>query len=455
MTKSEKIINIKEILEKLYLEQDFLKEYYSTNCNKRNVEELKNCISQTLHNLVKRTGISYKETSYFFKRLSLIISENIVNRELGGIPYVLSPFYLSIEFSHPVLAVVFGTFQNFFRGVIWAMALDSLEYFYKTGNRVDIIGFHHEWVSKNMESKNVICHCSGYMVETALKLPVKPDYLLILGLPLNVEHKLHKELSSRASKHNIKVLNPYVSAKRADNKLLTHLILDKEIPMPNYVYINRRENLRSIKEEVKEILRSSGKVVVKPVTGTEGIGVKSFVNIDETLEWIQKIRKKDDVLVEEARGNLTYRGRSFTIRIVVSFTGKGFEIEGGFAQVASKGNIITSTTHGGEIYNINKVLQEVLGEKEYERFLSMLKSYCNKVGYTINKYLEEDQYLKYMGLDLVLEKKGNNVTPILLEINSRPSGLTYLRTLTSSGLGESNVIKNLLKYVYSNFFSKI
>ncbi|RLE74816.1 MAG: hypothetical protein DRJ56_06760, partial [Thermoprotei archaeon] len=69
---------------------------------------------------------------------------------------------------------------------------------------------------------------------------------------------------------------------------------------------------------------------------------------------------------------------------------------------------------------------------------------CVRVAEAVNLGLNEADYLKYMGIDVVLEARGGSLVPVVLEANSRPSGLSHSRAL---GSGEASVMKLLLPYV--------
>lgn len=410
----------------------------------------------------------------FISRVAYTAVEEHVNKELPGAPFIVcqEPYNPRSVFGEGInFIVVYDTLKNFFRGVIWDASLDAAELYYSERDKINVIGVYWKDLEKAGNTLNVrrgmfVHPREGLMVEADFTPPLEPDYFIILSLRLYRERELHEKISSYILSSGYPLANPYFSARRADDKMLTHFYLESynaEIEMPRYLFFRKNTSRSCIERELKAFLRDlyTKRIVVKPNHGTEGLRVKCFSVISEgefnrAVDYVLHLLRGDEVLVEEYRGNVTYRGLALTLRVVVSWNGESFKVEGGFAQVASPSSHITSLTHGGKVININHALSHLTLSKSAgtkterpieESELKTLLDTCKRVGYAINQNLKEEEYLKYMGIDLVLELKGESLKPVVLEVNSRPSGLTYLRRISPGLEGEANVMKNLFKGV--------
>jgi len=121
-----------------------------------------------------------------------------------------------------------------------------------------------------------------------------------------------------------------------------------------------------------------------------------------------------------------------TFRINVAWNGREFVAESGYAQVARDENTFpASRGRGGKIVDINHALSCLYYFKDntWKRFIptedniSKIKSSAVDAAYRLNVDLPQSEYLKFMGIDIILEANDTNMTPIFLEANPRPAGL--------------------------------
>lgn len=400
---------------------------------------------------------------YYLTRLAWLISERL---SVGFIsePYIFLATTPRKYLLKKRLTVIFGSFEKFFKNALWEMTNDA-SFMKEYGIDISIEGVHLEWIDlKTANIFRVIYRKDTNMVETPI-YPIKPENVIVLNLNLKDERAEHCLISEYLERRHVKLINPYIASSRCDSKYLTHKFIEtyneqgNNILMPEYVYIPVRESASDIKRKIKEFFHKHDRIVVKPDHGTEGIGVKVFEKEeqDNAIKYIVELSRMESVIVEEFVGNVYYdKTRSFSLRVVVSHNGREFNIEGGYCIVARPHGKISSVSHGGEIKNPNYVLRNIWvkghdGISQYayrKNDLANLYTLSKGVANGINIGLPSDKTLRYMGLDFILkyDERTQSINYILLEINSRPSALTYLRELNPfSNMEKISIVKNLLK----------
>jgi len=415
----------------------------------------------------------------YIKRVAHTITEHIVSRGSSQLcaRFLTKPISIK-EFKHTHnLAIVIGSLKGFFKNLLWDLEKDSEEYRLISKFKVKVIGTFFDWLIADyngLKARRGIIVNDRFIDEVTFVKPVPIHSCFILNLPTESERYLHKKFSEALEKYKVTLINPYIASLRADSKLLTHKLFEtynairgRLIEHPKYTFVQRDSTFSKVANEVLTFIKELDlkRIIVKPTHGTEGLYAKDFDlrrnSINELLNHIKLVLNFDDVIIEEFRGNMLYKGTlHFVVRINVSWNGKEFKVESGYAQIAPKENYgIATTSHGGRIININELFRNLYFKvnenciKKYtltKEDIDRIKKACVRVAEAINLGLCERDYLKYMGIDLVLEVKDFKVIPIVLEVNSRPSGLSYSYTLSydyESDLGKANVIKNLIKYL--------
>ena len=354
----------------------------------------------------------------------------------------------------PYMAVVYGSERRGFTNALWDIMRDLAETEKNLKRELPFIACH--W--KHLAVENDLSAFKGFMkagddlVYGFFRDFAKIGVTLVLSLPVLREQELHKQLSKLFSELDVVEVNPYVSSKIADSKYLTNVVLGKQnILVPKQVRLEKSANIEDSLSKIVSFAEntSSEKIVVKPEHGTEGLLVQVFNkdDLESIARHLERIFSRDSVVVEELRGNIGYSGYPTVFRLVVSWNGENFDIEGGYAIVSQiKDEYVASVSHGGKIVDINEALSRL---KKYkgESIKSpafLLAETAIEAAKALNAGLGERDYLKYVGLDLVLEEDSSKVHAVVIEANSRPSGLSYLRKLET---GEASVIKNLLKYI--------
>ncbi len=367
----------------------------------------------------------------------LIIKENAINKDkiLGD----------RLNF-----VIIFGAESIYFQDTISAITLDNL----RCGNVVNVLGARIEWLSNDYKyiTRALLVDETGIPKEIAFNEPVPINIVQILHLPIKHEIYIHKELSRRFHEANIYQINPYENAsERADNKSHTHKLLYKHnITSPDHIIIPKNTSSQYITSILKSFNKSS--LVVLPNKGTEGQKVEKFDlpgnEITENIPIVRYIRDEilpyDDAIIREMRGNVRYFNGSeylnITFRINVFWNGIKFIAESGYAQLAkNEYTFPASRGRGGSIIDINKAFGKLYYLKDntwkklilLEEDIYRIKFLAENSAKVINEGLDKKNFLKAMGIDIVFEVD-EVIKPIVLEINSRPAGLSYSSEITGT-----------------------
>ena len=368
------------------------------------------------------------------------------------------------------LAILFSELNESFLNSLWDMYCDVHEHNMVNPVKINLIAIKLGWLSivegELSTNRIIIVNTDGTIEELSLKEPIGVDSCLVLYLDPACERSLHYRLSTCLKDLKILQINPYRAVARVESKLSTHELMknySKGVIMPEYVAVERGASTREIINSLREFLSKSEMIVVKPDHGTEGIGVKVFevdpyhLNENSTVvQYIRSLKYYDDILIEKFRGNVRYKNKYLSLRVVISWNGRDFVIESGYAMVSDYP--ITSMRYSGRPIS----LQETIGNLYYtnstgntripldkRELTDILERVCSRIGIGINHGLNEEDMLKFMGIDIVLEYHDGEITPILIDVNPRPSGLNYLYTIE----GRANVFKNLLYYISSTLYN--
>jgi hypothetical protein len=339
--------------------------------------------------------------------------------------------------------MIFGAESIFFQDTVHALSADS----YITSN-ANILGVHKDWLSHDARyaRRAMLVDETGLVKEYPFHKPVPIHIAHILHLPVDYEKKIHQQLSHRLDESGISQINPYKGgSKRADDKARTHGLCDRYnagIVFPKYTLISREYSTREIIKSLGKFVVDSEiqELVVQPNKGTEGQKVEVFpVSADLRIaEYIKsRLSPDDDAIVREKRGNVKY-GQSLVnvaFRINVAWNGFEFAAESGYAQAAPDAEtFIASRGRGGAMVDINEALEALYYPrcKKWVRFipvhedLDMIKTAAVNTAYALNAGLDPKYYLRFMGIDILLEIGENSeLTPVVLEVNPRPAGLSH------------------------------
>jgi hypothetical protein len=430
--------------------------------------------------LLTASGISLPSDRAFLNRIAQVACERYNARRIDrdAPALIIVPAPLTEQQAGQLLGdrlnyvMVFGAEVIYFQDTVHAVAVDG----YSSGG-VNVLGAHTDWVSSDGGSikRCLAVDATGLVKEIAFEKPVPIHIVQILHLPLRNERQLHRDLSARFRKRGIPQINPYESSERADNKAWTHALwkqCGREIASPEYILIPQGSPTEEIVDHLRSFTNNIRKpgVVVQPNKGTEGRGVEKFSPKADSgllpiVEYISmRVLAEDDAIVRELRGNVRYgkiplnpplqkgdltaatlqKGdRAFlnvAFRVNVAWNGSEFVAESGYAQVAKDGETFpASRGRGGKIVDINDALANLYYPKDgrWIRFIPAdedivsMKNAAVNAAYGLNAGLDEEDYLKLMGVDILLEvEEYGNAIPVVLEANPRPAGLSHSSEIT-------------------------
>ena len=362
--------------------------------------------------------------------------------------------------------LIFGTEMILFQETVQALQVDALW----AESEVNVLGVRIDWLSPDRRGaeRALIVDDTGLVKWVRFQQPVPLDVVQILELPRPREILWHRELSRDFQDNGIELINPYKEgSERADDKARTHLLWHRRqgLQIPRFCLIPRwspqEEILRKLKRFLKRLSRGerTTKIVLQPNKGTEGYRVEGMeVDLSEitahhpAVQYLEEsILPEDDALIREERGNLRYYreptpgNRPFALRIHVAWDGGRFVAESGYAQLArDETSFVASPGRGGEIIDLQKAFAHLyyLKDNKWAQYMitpediSRIKRAAVQAAYGLNAGLEPKDYLKFMGIDMVLEVKetetGDKLIPVLLEANSRPAGLIHAKELLPS-----------------------
>ena len=410
----------------------------------------------------------------------------------------LSPFPLSPEQRHELVgeginfALVFGAESIYFQDTVQAFHTDEISS-RENGDRVNVLGVRHDWLTDDGKHarRALIVDETESVKEVVFQEPVAIQMVETLHLPTRGEQELHRRISETCQENGIPQINPYEdAAERADDKMETHSLWSnyrspqgEEISSPAAWLISRSNSQQEIVSQLRGICWQSGggsplELVIQPNHGTEGQRVEGVTISSQEIDGLTpqhplidrmaSLLAEDDVLIREDRGNLRFfsdqmaerdKGyRRIAFRVNVAWNGSQFVAESGYAQVAKDEQAVAASRgRGGTIVDFNQALTQLywLEAGQPTRFVPTLadvarmKAAAVNAAWALNAGLPEEDYLKHLGIDLLLEFDGTALSVLVLEANPRPAGLAQAREI--KGMSEEQaqplVTRELFKYL--------
>ena len=293
-----------------------------------------------------------------------------------------------------------------------------------------------------------------------LELDSSTDLAMTTNLPQEKEADEAAGISRQLRHCGIVLVNPEDASGRADDKYRTYQLLKGRVALPKTVLVSQAEaeDADAIQAKLKGLQtgRTSAArldVVIKPNTGTEAEGAAHFAgrpgttrdNAQEHIEGLLTAGR--DVLVQSTEGTARFFSpaqaeqgrRRFVLRLNTTWSGEGFTAESGYANVAGNEDDANLTrSRGAEIIDINAALQGIQYQDRNgdwvdleltPEHIALIRQVAVDAAGALNRDLSEDDMLKFMGIDIALnitESENGTVviTPVVLEANARPSGLS-------------------------------
>ncbi|MGD8240141.1 MAG: hypothetical protein PVH68_16420 [Armatimonadota bacterium] len=364
----------------------------------------------------------------------------------------------------PRLGLIFAAEPELFQSTLHQLHLDADVAARGGGSdRVVVLGIHADWRTSDCgrARRALLVGADGLVSRVTLERPVRLDVGWTLHLPIEGEHELHAAISADCDRAGLPQINPHPASARADDKMrahelwAAHLADGDEFVLPAAARISRGCSAVEAGAQLEaflETLDAPTTVIAQPNRGTEGRNaLAARIEPDDThrlgpdhpvvQHLCETILPADDALVRQERGNVRFADRRrVAFRLNVAWNGAEFLAESGFAQVAPDPHTaIASRGREGAIGDINDCLADLHcpAAEGRRRFVPCaddivaLRRAAVAAALALNTGLEEDDYLKHMGIDMVLEvnEEPASVAPVLLEANPRPAGLNQSTAL--------------------------
>ena len=327
---------------------------------------------------------------------------------------------------------------------------------------INIFAVHLDWLVHGGKTRRaLVVDGTGMAEEVTFESPLPVHAAEIVHLPIEGEQELHRRLSDYCARHHILEVNPYPSAERADSKFWAHTLWrERGIATPKAWLVERSVSPRRIVPFLRDALEQmrtrerKTALYVQPNRGTEGRGVVRLEVDPREIERlgcahpavtaIERLLSEDDVLLREERGNVRFRWpedgglRRVAFRVHVAWNGRRFAAESGFAQVAADETAAAASRgRGGIVVGLVTAMRS-LHRRGRSRWtpvvpsrddLERMKRAAIAAAEAINADLREEELLKHLGIDLVLEFGRGRLEPVVMEANARPAGLTHAADL--------------------------
>lgn len=385
-------------------------------------------------------------------------------------PGCLSPTQTQRRFGQGLrLGLIYGAETIYMQDTVLALQTDADRSQPSAATPIHILGVPQNELTTDMKAKRALSvDETGWVSEVRFEEPLALDLVQILHLPREGEQRLHRQISTQCERLRLPQINPYRASERADDKEQTHQRWS-ELRTPIYHRIDQDTSEEAVVTHLRTFLshlrrrRSTIGLVVQPNRGTEGQGVAYFEIKPQEIEQltsrhpvvrylIDHLLSEGDALLREERGMLRYRPpeeadkgvRRITLRIHVAWNGSAFVAESGYAQVAlDQETFVTSRSRGGTIVGLGTVLSHLYAfdpEGRTERPVRLtpddlvrIRRVAAHAAYALNRDLKPENRLKFMGIDVVLERsEAGHVIPVLLEVNPRPAGLQHAEEIPST-----------------------
>ena len=378
--------------------------------------------------------------------------------------------------------LVFGAETTLFQDTVLAFQSDAEASRLPGETAVRVLGVHVDWLDDAMRTRRaLIVDASRQVLEVCFRHPQRLDTVEILHLARDRERDVHRRISEVCERVGVAQINPYgVAVGRADDKMQAFRAWQRpcggrarriETPGARLVPLGkgRREVVAALLALLGE--RGEAELVVQPCHGTEGRLVEAgrvaaddpaLLRGDHVLvrHALDEILPYDDLLIRESRGNIRLdvegEPRRLAFRLNVACDGCSFVAESGFAQAACDGTaFVASRGRGGEVVDLGEALKALCCEDRtgWRRIAltdSDVAEMCKAAttaAAALNAGLPEEARLKHMGIDLVLETDNGVLTPVILEANARPAGLSRSHEIGLGARLRPKVTSALFRYM--------
>lgn len=283
-------------------------------------------------------------------------------------------------------------------------------------------------------------------LDSVLSNDFQPDAVLFSDLQ-QPEAERHSLLQNCPEIKNGRKLNPALISSRADSKSLTLNKWKKAgIPCPDFLEFDPSDP--SAFEQIKNFAANNtiDSFYLQADSLTESRETWHFTSsqLREEPGYFRHILlpslQKQTFLAKKSCGNVYYCNDDkecapLVWRMLYLALDNTTFTDHGFIQVAPYDSPVTAIQHGGWITRLSDIYKDLYCKQEqcfipFEITKSDLKLMSLKVQDAINTFHKgEKERLYFAGIDLVLEKQGDQLIPVFLEINPRCGALNKIEPL--------------------------
>lgn len=383
-------------------------------------------------------GRSLATSPYYRHRLIDLVLEAVLSEPLAPELCVKlapsSPHELSAAlpgtWNHAVIfaSPVFFT-HEFYPLVVDACVHDSERFGYQ---RTNVLAAHIDWLTGQGYLNRILYldFSLGRFIEADPDVPMRPDSVQFLCLG-SEERENHAAMSQR---FNCAQVNPASASRLADDKAATLAAWSAlGLDVPAYQEIASGDLATAYR-----FLDSFAEIVVKPNQATEGEHVAFFLRgqTNARLELARHLEccwAQGAAIAQQRRDGVCFHNpvsginQSLALRLNLAFDGAGHRLESGYAQLGQDQQHPAACGRGGHIVAIDEALSGLAcGGKPIR-----LDAGCwNAIREQAERAAGLFEGLMLVGLDVLLDHDRNgNISPVFLEANPRPAGLSHSRLL--------------------------
>jgi len=298
--------------------------------------------------------------------------------------------------------------------------------------RTNVLAAHSDWLAGQGQLKRILYldSSSGRFIETDLDVPVRTDSVQFLCLGRE-ERAMHAAMSQSFACVQV---NPASVSRLADDKAATLAAwsaLGLDVPAYQEIAPGDWETAYCFLDRYTEI-------VAKPNQATEGELVAFFRRDQaharrELARHLECCWAQGSAIVQQRRDGVCFRNpvsgvkQSLALRLNLAFDGERHRVESGYAQLGQDERHPASCGRGGQLAAIDVALSGLTsGGKPIRLDVADWNRICEQAERAADLFAG----LLLMGLDVLLDRDlHGNISPVFLEANPRPAGLSHSRLL--------------------------
>jgi glutathione synthase/RimK-type ligase-like ATP-grasp enzyme len=262
--------------------------------------------------------------------------------------------------------------------------------------------------------------------------------------PVPLADCIYNRIHSRKTEHSLKFQQFIHHLQNNDIPIFNKQFLNKwEVycALANYDYLLPylpETQLFTSKQTLEEFLTKYKTIFIKPIHGSQG---KKIFRIQQAEEYYLldystfsaekeqlypsvsalflalKERIKHPVIIQKGLQLQTYENRPLDFRLLCHRINESkWQVTSSVTRVASEGNFVSNAAQGGEILQLNDILNKLYGPKTSRLQKKFLKELAIEIATALSGAI--DGLYGEFGVDLALDRDGK---PWVIEVNTKPS----------------------------------